>query len=60
MNRKELNNILENHKKWLDGEEGGVYADLSYADMIGEMQAIDNNDECIEIIRNRWKMSDEI
>ena len=27
---------------------------------IVEMQAIDNNDECIEIIRNRWKMSDEI
>ena len=33
MNRKELNDILENHKKWLDGEEGGVCADLSYADL---------------------------
>ena len=35
MNRKELNDILENHKKWLDGEEGGVCADLSYADLSG-------------------------
>ena len=33
MNRKELNEILENHEKWLDGEEGGVCADLSYADL---------------------------
>ena len=35
MNRKELNNILENHEKWLEGEEGGVRADLSYADLSG-------------------------
>ena len=33
MNRKELNDILKNHKKWLDGEEGGVYANLEYADL---------------------------
>jgi len=26
MNRKELNNILKNHKKWLEGEEGGAFA----------------------------------
>ena len=33
MNRKELNDILKNHKKWLDGEEGGVCADLSGANL---------------------------
>ena len=33
MNRKELNDILENHKKWLDGEEGGVCANLRDADL---------------------------
>ena len=33
MNRKELNNILENHEKWLEGEEGGVCADLSGANL---------------------------
>ena len=33
MNRKELNDILENHKKWLEGEEGGGYADLRYTDL---------------------------
>jgi uncharacterized protein YjbI with pentapeptide repeats len=31
MNRKELNEILSNHKKWLDNEEGGERADLSGA-----------------------------
>ena len=30
MNRKELNDILKNHKKWLAGEEG-VGADLGYS-----------------------------
>ena len=35
MNRKELNDILENHKKWLEGEEGGVRANLSDANLIG-------------------------
>ena len=35
MNRKELNDILENHKKWLEGEEGGVCANLSGADLSG-------------------------
>ena len=35
MNRKELNDILENHKKWLEGEEGWVCADLSGADLSG-------------------------
>ena len=33
MNRKELNNILENHKKWVEGKEGGVCADLSGVDL---------------------------
>ena len=33
MNRKELNDILENHKKWLEGEEGGGYADLRAANL---------------------------
>ena len=35
MNGKELNDILENHKKWLEGEEGGVCADLRDTNMTG-------------------------
>lgn len=33
MNKKELNEILDKHKKWLFGEEGGIRADLSWADL---------------------------
>ena len=33
MNREQLNDILENHKKWLDGEEDGEHANLSGADL---------------------------
>lgn len=35
MNREELNDILENHKKWLDGEEGGECATLRGTDLRG-------------------------
>lgn len=35
MNREELNNILENHKKWLGGEEGGERANLRGANLSG-------------------------
>ena len=35
MNRKELNSILENHEKWVEGEEGGVRANLSGANLRG-------------------------
>ena len=35
MNRKELNDILKNHKKWLEGEEGGVCANLIGANLRG-------------------------
>ena len=31
--QNELNEILAKHKKWLNGEEGGERADLSYADL---------------------------
>ena len=30
MTQEELNKILENHRKWLNNEDGGVYADLSH------------------------------
>ena len=33
MDRVKLNKILENHKKWINSEEGGERADLSYADL---------------------------
>ena len=43
MNREQLNDILENHKKWLDDEEDGeranligtdlIYTDLSHTDL---------------------------
>ena len=35
MNKEQLNDILEKHKKWLDGEEGGERADLRGADLRG-------------------------
>ena len=40
MNKEQLNDILKNHKKWLDDEEDGERAnlrsaDLSYADLRG-------------------------
>lgn len=31
--KEELNEILENHKKWLNNEEGGEQANLSHADL---------------------------
>ena len=33
MNQVELNEILEKHKKWLDGDEGGEKAELRGADL---------------------------
>jgi len=33
MNQKELNKVLELHKKWLNGKEGGVRADLRHANL---------------------------
>lgn len=35
MEQNELNEIIEKHKKWLNDEEGGEYADMSYADLSG-------------------------
>lgn len=35
MKQEELNKVLELHKKWLNGEEGGVSADLRSADLYG-------------------------
>ena len=34
MNKEQLNDILKNHKKWLDDEEDGERADLSGANLI--------------------------
>ena len=31
--KKELKQKLENHKKWLNNEEGGVLADFSYINL---------------------------
>ena len=33
MNKNEIKNKLDLHKKWLNGEEGGAKLDLSYADL---------------------------
>ena len=33
MEREKINEILAKHKKWLNNEEGGERADLSYADL---------------------------
>ena len=33
MNKDEIKEILELHKKWIDGIEGGAKADLYYADL---------------------------
>ena len=33
INGKTLREILEDHKKWLDGDAAGQRADLSYADL---------------------------
>ena len=35
ISNKELKNILELHKKWLNNEEDGERADLSYVDLVG-------------------------
>ena len=35
MNKEELKEILDNHKKWLNDEPGGKKADLSFADLCG-------------------------
>ena len=35
MNQAELNEILEKHKKWLNGDEGGGKADLQGANLTG-------------------------
>ena len=35
MNQQELDLILINHKNWLNGVEGGCFADLSNADLSG-------------------------
>lgn len=36
MNRKKLDEILQDHKEWLNGEPGGIFADLRWADLRGE------------------------
>lgn len=33
MNKEQLNDVLENHKKWLDGEEDGERANLKGANL---------------------------
>ena len=33
MTQEELNEVLEKHKLWLDGKDGGVQANLSYANL---------------------------
>lgn len=33
MTQKELNEVLDKHRKWLNNEDGGEYADLSYVDL---------------------------
>lgn len=33
MNQEELNLIFESHRKWLEGEEGGIHTDFSGADL---------------------------
>lgn len=35
MNKKRLEEIIERHKKWLNKEKGGEWADLSGADLSG-------------------------
>ena len=40
MNKEQLNDILENHKKWLDDEEDGERANLSYADLSGACEQV--------------------
>ena len=35
MKQEELQKILDAHKKWINGEDGGVRADLSNADLSG-------------------------
>ena len=35
MKQEELQKILKLHEKWLNGEDGGVKADLCYADLRG-------------------------
>lgn len=36
MTQNELNAILKAHKKWINGEEGGLPADLQDTDLIGK------------------------
>ena len=35
MKQEELQKILDAHKKWINGEDGGVRANLSFADLRG-------------------------
>ena len=35
MNKQELEKILELHKRWIDGEDGGVKADFTGANLGG-------------------------
>ena len=35
MTQNKLDKILKNHKKWLNGEDGGIKADLQDADLRG-------------------------
>jgi len=44
MNREELLEVLDKHKKWIYGEDGGSRADLSRADLNGA----DLNNTCLD------------
>lgn len=47
MNQKELNEILDKHKKWLFSEEGGIRADLSGEDLrCADLNVAKNTDKC--------------
>ena len=42
MKQIELNEILRKHKLWLDGDEGGVKADLREANLVGAKLNLSN------------------
>ena len=55
MTQEELNNVLELHKKWLNGEKGGVRADLSDADLsVAYLSGADLRDADLRYADLRW------